>query len=141
MKYIRRISSFPFSYHMHNSLFFSNPSLVIIMQGSGIKFTKPRFQNGGTRSHRSHGLLFRPSFSVSLVGISLSQRGKYLFLLLFHLFLHSTVSSIHEMTEKLTFVLCGATKFFADNFNSLVIFPSFFRYMMKRNCLKENSIF
>jgi hypothetical protein len=70
------------------------------MQQPGIKFTKPRFQNGGPRSHRPHGLLFRPAFSVPLVGISLSQRGKYLLLLSIHLFLHFTVSYFGEMARK-----------------------------------------
>jgi len=58
------------------------------MQRIGVEFPKPRFQNGGTRSHRPHGLLFRPAFSVSLVGISLSQRGKHLLLLSNYLFFH-----------------------------------------------------
>ena len=40
--------------------------------------SSPRFQNGGTRSNRSNGLLFGPASSVSLVGISLCQGGKYL---------------------------------------------------------------
>lgn len=40
--------------------------------------SSPRFQNGGTRPHRSNGLLFGPASSVSLVGISLCQGGKYL---------------------------------------------------------------
>ena len=48
--------------------------------------SSPRFQNGGTRSHRSNGLLFGPASSVSLVGISLCQGGKYFLELLLSLF-------------------------------------------------------